>query len=455
MSISWCPVVEARLEVTVRRDEDSHLSFFRDKSISIWGCGALGAPIAIHLCRAGARRVILRDNGIVTPGILVRQPYFDEDVCAAKVEALKNQLLKIRSNVEIEPLPFNIETLLSTPEQSWSDGADMVIDATASDIVRRRLEIIWQSSEASRVPIASLMLDRTATRLITAVVSPEFSGGTWDVLRKAKLAILRDSSLMSYADSFFPAEISDRPFQPEPGCSEPTFLGSAADSAALAAIGLNMIAKQMGDLKPGSAISALFSQPTDAEEIPFPAPPVEFASDFVLLVGDHHVRISASAMKEIKAWINQNRRTRKREVETGGLLWGEWDDATGVVWVSEASGPPPDSQHSAEHFVCGVLGTKEEHEARVRQTRRSVGYIGMWHTHPTSRPLPSETDLAGMHEILTAGELPPRKNLLLIFGREAGHDTVGAFMFRRLKSDVTAAMHDPVKGRKRLPQNIL
>jgi integrative and conjugative element protein (TIGR02256 family) len=452
MSISWCPVLEARPEVTVRRDEHSHVSFFRNKSISIWGCGALGSPIAIHLCRAGVRRLVLRDKGIVTPGVLVRQPYFKDDVCSPKVDALKTQLHQIRPELEVEALSSDIETLL-TPEEIWNDGTDLVIDATASDVVRRRLEIIWNSS--SRVPVASLMWDRTATRLITAVVNPEFSGGTWDVLRKAKLAILQDTSLISYADSFFPAEISERPFQPEPGCSEPTFVGSAADSAALAAIGLNMIAEQMADLKVQSAISTLFEQPTTSENTSFPPSTVEFVSDFVLLMADHQVRISPSAMKEIQVWVSQNRRIRNREVETGGLLWGEWDDATGVVWVTEASGPPPDSQHSAEHFVCGVVGTKEEHDARVRQTRRSVGYIGMWHTHPTSRPLPSDTDFAGMHNILTAGDLPPRKNLLLIFGRESGHDTVGAFLFRRLKGDATAAIHNLLEGRKRLPWNIL
>jgi len=160
-------------------------------------------------------------------------------------------------------------------------------------------------------------------------------------------------------------------------------------------------------------------------------------------------------MKQVEGWVTQNRRTRHRSVETGGLLWGEWDDATRIVWVTEASGPPPDSYHSAERFVCGVAGTREEHDARVRYTRRSVSYIGMWHTHPTSRPLPSVTDFAGMHDILTAGDLPPRKNLLLIFGRCSGHDAVGAFLFRRLKGDMSGALHNLTQAQKLLPRNIL
>jgi integrative and conjugative element protein (TIGR02256 family) len=453
MSISWCPVIEARPEVTVRRDIESPLSYFRDKTVSVWGCGALGAPVAIHLCRAGARRIVLRDKAIVTPGILVRQPYVEDDVCNQKVEALKSHLLSIRRDIEIEAIHSNVETLLSSLDESWSDGSDLVIDATASDLVRRRLEIRWPSSEQDRVPVASLMLDRSATRLITAVVGAQFSGATWDAFRKAKIEILRDPLMKGFADGFFPAEITERPFQPEPGCSEPTFVGSSADSSALASVGLNLIATQIKDIEAESAISTLFSQPALASGVSCSPSFVKHKADFVLLLKDHQIRITQSALKEVKAWASKNRRTRKADVETGGLLWGEWDEATRIIWVTGASGPPPDSKHSAKHFVCGVIGTKEEHETRIRLSRRSVGYIGMWHTHPTSRPLPSETDFAGMHDILTAGELPPRKNLLLIFGKESGHDAVGAFLFRRIKADVY--VHGLLEGRRPLPEKIL
>jgi len=453
--ISWCRVLEARPEVTIRRDADSHLSYFRGRSVSIWGCGALGAPIAIHLGRAGVHRLVLRDNAIVTPGILVRQPYFDADVCTAKVFALKDQLLKIRPDIEVEALCSDLGTLLSAPGQAWSDGSDMVIDATASDLVRRRLEMRWHSTNEGRVPVASLMLDRSATCLIAAVVGADYSGGTWDAFRKTKLEILRDPSLGVFAESFFPAEIKERPFQPEPGCSEPTFMGSSADSAALAGIGLNLIAKQVSTLPSNSAISNLFAQPLASKSQTSLPAAFELTADFVLTVGDHKVRIGTSALREIGAWISQNRRLRNENVETGGLLWGEWDDATGVVWVTDASGPPPDSRHSESHFLCGVRGTREEHESRVRLTRRSVGYIGMWHTHPTSSPFPSETDFLGMHEILTAGELPPRKNLLLILGKHMNHDTVGGFLFRRMNGDASSAVHYLMRGQKRLPEGIL
>lgn len=454
--VAWCRVIEARPEVTIRRDQDSPLSYFRRRSVSIWGCGALGAHIAICLCRAGVRRLVLRDNAIVTPGVLVRQPYVYEDVAYSKVEALRKHLLAIRPELDVAVDTANLQTRLAASNFEWSDGSDVVIDATASDLLRKRLEVVWHSAYVRRVPVASLMLDQLAKRLITAVVGPEFSGATWDVLRRAKLETLRDQSLSAYSDSFFPSEISRKIFQPEPGCSEPTFIGSAADAAALAAIGLNLIAQELTETPSARAISHMFKQPTDVTMGDIRAEArVQFRPDLVVVLDDHQIRISMAAVQEMRGWISQNRRLRRREVETGGLLWGEWDDATGIVWVTDASGPPPDSLHSEDGFICGVQGTAAEHERRAKLTRRSTGYIGMWHTHPDAKPFPSGTDISGMHHILTSGALPPRKNLLLILGKDSGQDVIGAYLFRRLKGDELNAVHELKAGRLRLAEPIL
>lgn len=454
--IAWCPVREARPEVTIRRDHNAPLSYFQGRSVSIWGCGALGAQIALCLCRAGVKRLILRDNATVTPGILVRQPYEYEDIGNTKVFALRNHLLAIRPDLDIQVDEEDIATKLSEREFEWSDGAEVLIDATASDLVRKRLEMIWHSSGTRRVPVALLMLDHNAQRLITAIVGTEFSGAAWDVLRRAKIEILRDQSLSPFADSFFPSTVTQNIFQPEPGCSDPTFIGSAADAVSLASIGLNLIAQELAKNPSVNAISHVFAQPTDATTaIGRLAARFEFHADLLLVLDGHQIRISQAAIREIKAWTAQNRRLRNRKVETGGLLWGEWDEATGIVWVTDASGPPPDSRHSEEMFLCGVVGTAVEHERRTKLSRFSTSYIGMWHTHPISRPLPSGTDIEGMHHILTSGTLPVRKNLLLIIGKDAGQDTLGAYLFRRLKGDALGALHEMRTGRLHLQESIL
>jgi len=47
-----------------------------------------------------------------------------------------------------------------------------------------------------------------------------------------------------------------------------------------------------------------------------------------------------------------------------------------------------------------------------------------------------------MHHILTGGALSPRKNLLLIIGKDSGQDMIGTYLFPRLKGDELNAVHE-------------
>jgi len=103
--------------------------------------------------------------------------------------------------------------------------------------------------------------------------------------------------------------------------------------------------------------------------------------------------ISRSNWDEMRAAIDRNKRKRSPEVETGGLLFGRRDNASKVIWVDEATGPPPDSVHRRDLFVCGTEDTQAANEERKSRTHSAVQYVGMWHTHPGSAPSPSGKDL--------------------------------------------------------------
>ena len=64
---TWIPVMEARPEVTLRRDSGSSAAWLAGKRVLVLGCGALGAPAAEICVRAGAAEVTVADNGIVRP----------------------------------------------------------------------------------------------------------------------------------------------------------------------------------------------------------------------------------------------------------------------------------------------------------------------------------------------------------------------------------------------------
>jgi sulfur carrier protein ThiS adenylyltransferase len=71
------------------------LDALRRSSVGIAGAGGLGSTVAVALARAGVGRLVIADFDRVEPGNLNRQQYFVDQVGRVKVEALKENLVRI------------------------------------------------------------------------------------------------------------------------------------------------------------------------------------------------------------------------------------------------------------------------------------------------------------------------------------------------------------------------
>ncbi len=433
--VDWCRVREDRPEIVTRRDRGSPLAWFAGRIVALWGCGALGGHTAEYLARVGVKKLILRDSGVVTPGVLVRQPFDDADIGRAKAYALRDRLRRIRPDLEVD---VYIDSILDDPLDGpdWVAGSDVIIDSTASGPVMELLERRRWSSDVPPVPVISMAIGRNADRGMVMLARPTHSGGPLDITRRLKLEACSRPDLAGFLDEFWPGEQRVF-FQPEPGCSDPTFVGSAADVAGLAALMLNRAA---ADLKAPSKNATATGHFVAQSLLPVegsPSASFEWGPDHVSVDvhADYQVRIAPCAWAQSRSWIIRSRDEAAPEVETGGLLFGERDDAAGVIWVSEVSGPPLDSEASAEKFICGIEGTAEMNAEKKARSRGSVHYLGMWHTHPTAMPLPSSTDWVGMRRLIGAAGGGGR-SLMLIIGRP--HDTpmLGTYVFRAADFDV-------------------
>ena len=123
--------------------------------------------------------------------------------------------------------------------------------------------------------------------------------------------------------------------------------------------------------------------------------------------------MSGKALAEARAEVRRGARVRAPEIETGGMLLGAFDDAAGIVHVDKVTGPPPDSYLSATYFHHGVQGTQERVSAEVRRTASTIGFVGFWHSHPSGRAYPSETDEQGMAAVV-APDGTTRRALMMI-----------------------------------------
>ena len=424
----WCRVYDNRPEVTYRRDQETNASWFLEKRVVLLGCGALGSHMGEYLVRAGVKKLSLVDNSTVNPGILVRQQFRHYQVGYSKQSGLAVQLGSINPKVEIDHKYADLTK--GWPDPLCLQEFDLVIDATASRRVASALQHDWDALE-STPPILRGSINGNATQGISTLKMPRSGFGPSDLIRQTKLAAFHTQELNDFARAFWPLEQHKPGFQPEPGCSEPTFLGSAADVAFFASSFFNfsayMLQRENDDVAKALFVSAcnppdqMFSRIIDLGK-----------SDTNNDVShDYRVLVSPAARRAIEGEIKTNARTGSSTDETGGLLLGEIDDALKTISIDVATGPPLDSIKSSDHFLCGVEGTEEQCKFYAEKSGNSTNFVGVWHTHPVSMPEPSSVDLEAMAQLLHCQEKTPRHVVMLIVGFAATRPLWRFHLFRK------------------------
>ena len=421
--VRWCHVMENRPEIITRRDEGTSMGWFRGKRVALWGCGAIGGQIAEHLARAGVAELTLYDGARVTPGVTVRQNFSTADINESKAGALGRRVQSIAPDLKVT---IRVENVISKTmnRPDWHADVDVLIDSTASLHVRSKLETLLKEHEPS-IPIAAVMLSAGAQHAVAVVAPPGYRAGPLDVLRRLGLAALNRNGLSDWANAFWTDTLGDLR-QPEPGCSDPTFVGSHADVANLSARALNVIAKSLSE-EEETASGFLTSQSPNNREHHF-----QFRPDIRWVAGGLDFRLSVNAWRDMTGWIRAGARERSREHETGGLLFGEFDETLGIAWISNVSGPPRDSTFSAELFVCGTHGTRELCKDYEDRTHRIKRYVGTWHSHPVSPAEPSATDYAGIGAIFATALEGSAHQLMLIVGHaKEERPKIGVYAFEK------------------------
>lgn len=436
--VTWMRLMETRPEVTNRRDRGTPAQWLAGKRVLVMGCGALGGPVAEFCARAGVRELTVADHGIVTPGILVRQLFNDADIGRAKATVLAERLSLIRPDLEVVPEVGNVRTTFFTYEDGSDNDAgdgeqvdrladfDLVIDATATASVRAVVEHTLKR-RTMRPHLITMVIGHQATRGLVTTNLDTATGAAVDTFRK--VALLSSSGTAGWddlVDDLFPNPPRTDVFFPEPGCSAPTFVGSAAQTAALAGLMLNEAtlvlerhtgATDSAEGLPGAETSFAAAVRLGSASDHLGTSRARWLPDLIEVdsTSGFEIRISAAALAEIRAEVRRGARVRGEEIETGGMLLGAFDDATRIIHVDRCSGPPPDSYLSSTYFQHGLEGSQERITNELERTAGISGFLGFWHTHPGGQAHPSPTDEQGMASIV-GPDGTRRRALMMILG---------------------------------------
>jgi len=227
--IEWCNVSDEREEVTTRRDDSRPVNGFRGKVVHIWGCGGLGSWIAEFIARAGTSHITLCDPGVITGGLLVRQNYVEDDIGHSKAAALARRLTAIRDDLTVDVadgmIPYNTASFLA---------ANLILDATVGIRVTQYLDALAVANDR-RALIAQISTDtKSGTLGILHLCAPGSPLNLTEIDQHASNLVINDGELELY-HGLWQEPLDGHEIRPTRGCSVPTFHGSSADLAAVAA----------------------------------------------------------------------------------------------------------------------------------------------------------------------------------------------------------------------------
>ena len=397
----------------------------------------IGSLLATLLTRAGVNKLQLYDNRVVKPGLLARQVFEHYQIGYTKVSATRINACAINRKLEVQDLHKDILGILTDDAaRGILFAADVIINATASRRVASALELQLRRWPNARPPIASMAVGHRADAAVMTLSQPEAVGVAHDLDRRLKLSFAHAAAGAPFLDEFWPNHaVIDRLFQPEPGCSDPTFVGSGADIAILSSRMLNVLSEWLdeGDTAHAKGFGIRVCQlPNTTADVPSEAE-FRWAADEVSddLQRGYQIRLSPAAKAQLLTWIKKSERVRGKDVETGGVLFGQIDDFLKVIWITAASGPPPDSKASKAEFICGTRGVAAMTAELEIRTRGAASFIGMWHTHPGSVPKPSPTDRSAMAKLLGSPDFGGRQFLMLIIGGYAATPAIAGSLFKR------------------------
>jgi ThiF family len=238
-NIKWCWVLEDRKEIVTRRDSGSSVAWFTGKRILVLGCGALGSWISEIGARANPSFMHLVDNSLVKPGVLARQNYRLDDIGSNKARALGGRLRSIIHGGIVQHFEREAHGFITEDFDRINDY-DVVLDCTAPNILQMKIERDWERFRRRTPLLISMIIDAKGRRSLCVVVSPGSSSGIWSAYVQLKQRLCLEVNRTDLVSAFYSDLATKDMFQPEPGCSEPTFSGSTADVLGLTATALDL-----------------------------------------------------------------------------------------------------------------------------------------------------------------------------------------------------------------------
>jgi integrative and conjugative element protein (TIGR02256 family) len=114
-------------------------------------------------------------------------------------------------------------------------------------------------------------------------------------------------------------------------------------------------------------------------------------------------------------------------LETGGMLLGYHGTDGADAVVTSLVGAGPSAQHELDGFVPDGVWQQTQLERIYEESGRVTTFLGDWHSHPRSAPLPSRRDNRTARKVARARDARAPFPLTIIAGRIGEDWSIAAF----------------------------
>ena len=362
-------------------------------SATVFGCGALGSKIIMHLARSGMTNLTLIDPDELSPHNMVRHALLSEYEGQNKASALATVITKLfpTEELQVKHLPYpNIPFIAGS---AFFEGVDWIFDFTASNSFFAKLVLTDALNN---------------TRVISAHITDFGNIGVF--FREGKDRNPRIDDLKVELYSRYDTEPAIRTWLKREqdavtdtnltvavgvGCnSETTILSD--DKVSLHAATFGLAVKKETYLKAEETGGILLSRIEDTGGFAVETKQLEVRPlDVLRAINDPSwsVRFKYGVISRI-----QKEMRRAGRKETGGVFTGVANHKTKTIHVTGLIAAPPDSRANAVCFFRGHQGLPKQVGAVTEGSGGQLGYIGEWHSHPKGPNGLSTIDLASVQK---------------------------------------------------------
>jgi integrative and conjugative element protein (TIGR02256 family) len=370
-----------------------------DRTVVMVGAGAIGSHVAGCLVREGRFSWTVIDDDILLPHNIGRHTGRNNDVTNNKANLVATSLNNVLNDCanNARPIPANLfaEEPLRIEIDAALNGADIIIDATASVLAERHLSD--HSSSARRVSI---------------FFTPSGDGAVLLVEPADRSCTLRDLEAQYLGLVTHEERLTGHLVSPED-----TFVYTGACRAVT-----NIIPESRIMVLSGLIAGGL----TNAIDVPEGVIQV-WSMGEEGNVDTHIFSPSHVSRQEVAGWevtvdagVVEGIMAKRADClpnETGGILFGVVDIPGKRIHIVHGGSAPPDSEQTSTGFVRGTAGVQEHIDRTFEETRGQVRYVGEWHSHPPRvAPVPSRTDLLQIDWLAALFDMDTLPALMLIAG---------------------------------------